>query len=96
MRYALSSILGLVTDKDTDAQGEQVTYAKKEKVIAPREARVLELSKVLSMIDKNNNVDLLETMLGRLQSAINIKEEDKDTVRQAVNAKMDSLLNTIK
>lgn len=30
-RYALSSLLGLVTDKDTDANGEQVvTYDKKE------------------------------------------------------------------
>jgi hypothetical protein len=30
-RYALSSLLGLVTDKDTDASGEQVvTYEKKE------------------------------------------------------------------
>jgi recombination protein, phage associated len=27
-RYALSSILGLVTDKDTDAQGEQITAQK--------------------------------------------------------------------
>ena len=27
-RYALSSILGLVTDKDTDASGEQVTQTK--------------------------------------------------------------------
>jgi len=30
-RYALSSLLGLVTDKDTDASGEQVVdYGKKE------------------------------------------------------------------
>jgi hypothetical protein len=30
-RYALSSILGIVTDKDTDAGGEQVKPAKTEK-----------------------------------------------------------------
>tara|TARA_R100000231_G_scaffold73850_1_gene57838 strand:+ start:161 stop:682 length:522 start_codon:yes stop_codon:yes gene_type:complete len=30
-RYALSSALGLVTDKDTDAAGEQVPVVKKEK-----------------------------------------------------------------
>lgn len=29
-RYALSSILGIVTDKDTDASGEQVKDAKKQ------------------------------------------------------------------
>lgn len=29
-RYALSSMLGLVTDKDTDASGEQVTKGTKE------------------------------------------------------------------
>ncbi len=36
-RYALSSALGLVTDKDTDAAGEQVTVAaKKEKLSKER------------------------------------------------------------
>lgn len=31
-RYALSSLLGLVTDKDTDASGEQVEKLKSKKV----------------------------------------------------------------
>lgn len=91
-RYSLSAMLGLVTDKDTDAQGEQVTYAKKEKKeIVPREIRVLELSEVLGMIEKNNVVDLLQQMLGRLESANNIKSEDKETVRKALEEKIDSL-----
>lgn len=94
-RYALSSMLGLVTDKDTDAQGEQVTYAKKEKVVAQREIRVLELAEVLGSIDKNNSADLLQQMLGRLESATNIKDEDKKTVREALNQKIDSLIKTI-
>jgi hypothetical protein len=37
-RYALSSILGLVTDKDTDAGGEQVKPTKKVGVINQDEA----------------------------------------------------------
>ena len=41
-RYALSSALGLVTDKDTDAAGEQVTVAaKKEKLNTKRFADAL-------------------------------------------------------
>ena len=35
-RYALSSILGLVTDKDTDASGQQVKDAKKQTLDAKR------------------------------------------------------------
>ena len=35
-RYCISSSLGLVTDKDTDAAGEQVPVDKKEKLSWPR------------------------------------------------------------
>ena len=35
-RYALSSALGLVTDKDTDAAGEQVPVVKKDKLSKER------------------------------------------------------------
>ena len=35
-RYALSSILGLVTDKDTDASGEQIKGAKKQSLDSKR------------------------------------------------------------
>ncbi len=40
-RYALSSALGLVTDKDTDAAGEQVKVVKKEKLNTKRFADAL-------------------------------------------------------
>ena len=40
-RYALSSALGLVTDKDTDAAGEQVPVVKKEKLNTKRFADAL-------------------------------------------------------
>jgi len=40
-RYALSSALGLVTDKDTDAAGEQVQITKKEKLNTKRFADAL-------------------------------------------------------
>lgn len=36
-RYALSSLLGLVTDKDTDASGEQVVKVLPDKKITPKE-----------------------------------------------------------
>jgi hypothetical protein len=37
-RYALSSILGLVTDKDTDASGEQKREAPQNATISPKQA----------------------------------------------------------
>ena len=40
-RYCISSSLGLVTDKDTDASGEQVTVVKKEKLNTKRFADAL-------------------------------------------------------
>ncbi len=40
-RYCISSSLGLVTDKDTDAAGEQVTVVKKEKLNTKRFADAL-------------------------------------------------------
>ena len=40
-RYCISSCLGLVTDKDTDAAGEQVKVVKKEKLNTKRFADAL-------------------------------------------------------
>jgi len=40
-RYCISSALGLVTDKDTDAAGEQVKVVKKEKLNTKRFADAL-------------------------------------------------------
>ena len=40
-RYCISSCLGLVTDKDTDAAGEQVPVVKKEKLNTKRFADAL-------------------------------------------------------
>jgi hypothetical protein len=53
-RYALSSILGLVTDKDTDAGGEQVIQT--EYVKQPTVKEVKEMSKK-SQEDYNNGTD---------------------------------------
>lgn len=91
-RYALSSLLGLVTDVDNDASGEQIDYKKKEsKPPVMREKKPLELSEVLLIIEKENNIDILQTMYSRLDSSINIKEEDKATVSKALEDKIESL-----
>jgi hypothetical protein len=50
-RYCLSSILGLVTDKDTDAAGEQKTPKKEEKKVEEKEAlSVAQFNKLIGMI----------------------------------------------
>ena len=41
-RYAISSMLGLVTDKDTDAQGEQVKPSQKPSIDDARFTKALE------------------------------------------------------
>mgnify|MGYP003650590199 CR=1 FL=1 len=62
-RYALSSMLGLVTDKDTDASGEQIksgTVAPKEKPISAYESAVNALN---TCISKESRDELLAKML---------------------------------
>jgi hypothetical protein len=45
-RYCLSSMLGLVTDKDTDASGEQVKTKKKPKIDNERLQKAIEAVKI--------------------------------------------------
>jgi len=63
-RYALSSILGLVTDKDTDASGEQ--EKKQESKQEPKEKPALPLSgkdfdKVLAFLQGGGKLETVRT-----------------------------------
>lgn len=52
-RYALSSILGLVTDKDTDAGGEQAKPAPKAEAMTKEKAEaILKTATTLEMLKK--------------------------------------------
>ena len=94
-RYALSSMLGLVTDKDTDAQGEQVkrqqvitSPAVTKKAIAVQDTTVRDKATVLNYIDSENDIDKLQDMLSRLNKSPNIKEEDKPSIGIALEEKL--------
>jgi hypothetical protein len=71
-RYALSSILGLVTDKDTDASGEQTKPAKVE---AKPKMHQLTADNVKSIIAKGTQQEVLD-QIGKkyMATTIQIKE----------------------
>jgi hypothetical protein len=71
-RYALSSILGLVTDKDTDASGEQTKQAPKE--VKPK-MHQLTADNVKSIIAKGTQQEVLD-QIGKkyMATTIQIKE----------------------
>ena len=60
-RYALSSILGLITDKDTDASGEQIkateTYKPKEVIIQQLPESGANFDKVKAYLDGGGSLD---------------------------------------
>ena len=70
-RYCLSSMLGLVTDKDTDASGEQVKTKKKPKIDNDRLEKAIEAVKSgkYELADIPLNFDLTDEqieILGRI------------------------------
>jgi hypothetical protein len=70
-RYCLSSMLGLVTDKDTDASGEQVKTKKKPKIDNERLQKAIEAVKIgkYELSDIPLNFDLTDEqieMLGKI------------------------------
>jgi hypothetical protein len=70
-RYCLSSMLGLVTDKDTDASGEQVKTKKKPKIDNERLQKAIEAVKSgkYELSDIPLNFDLTDEqieMLGKI------------------------------
>ena len=70
-RYCLSSMLGLVTDKDTDASGEQVKTKKKPKIDNDRLEKAIEAVKSgkYELADIPLNFDLTDEqieMLGKI------------------------------
>lgn len=69
-RYALSSALGLVTDKDTDAGGEQVKTEKKPTIDKER------FDKAIEAIDKG------EFMVEQLIERFDLTKEQLKTVKK--------------
>lgn len=69
-RYALSSALGLVTDKDTDAGGEQVKTEKKPTIDKER------FDKAIEAIDKG------EFMVEQLIDRFDLTKEQLKTVKK--------------
>jgi hypothetical protein len=70
-RYCLSSMLGLVTDKDTDASGEQVKTKKKPKIDNDRLEKAIAAVKIgkYELADIPLNFDLTDEqieMLGKI------------------------------
>ena len=87
-RYSLSSMLGLVTDEDADASGEQVVkpIQEKDQVSDDQKAEITKLAKQLDYTDNEIKAKLSSIRTGqlaqrtieKLQSDINTKEFESD------------------
>ena len=81
-RYSLSSILGIVTDKDTDANGEQKKKAQpKAKAIKPKGETTLSEKRGKAILSENRFTDAL-TALGEGKTTYNSIAEYKLTDEQ--------------
>lgn len=72
-RYALSSILGLVTDKDNDANGEQ--QPKKASKPTPELTKEEKISQTVKAIGKSTNTESLKKIWAKIPA--DFKKEEK-------------------
>jgi hypothetical protein len=89
-RYALSSLLGLVTDKDTDASGEQVKKPKEEKPVnVVDSAKAFELAK--KDIEKSTMTEELTQVAAKIAKSQSLTADQKEELDFMYSEKMDEL-----
>jgi ERF superfamily len=89
-RYALSAMLGLVTDKDTDAGGEQVkqtqsVYTTTPTIVITPESAHLQAKKA---IDEADTLESLTTLNTQVVKSKNLTAEAKKELGVLINTKM--------
>ncbi len=87
-RYALSSALGIVSDKDLDAYGEQMSPVKKVK---PKEKKpkLENLEEILmTILEYHKKGQSLEKIYNRLMSVYDIPNAQLTKIKKEVNARI--------
>ena len=95
-RYALSSMLGIITDKDTDAHGEQKVVTPPQKVVTPPQLLVQNSKDILVQNSKNWH-DVIIAMtdgkdgkiytLNEVERKYTIPEKTKEVLLEIVSEK---------
>jgi len=87
-RYALSSALGIVSDKDLDAYGEQVAPPKKAKP-KTKKPKIENLEEILlTILEYHQKGQDLETIYDRLTSVYDIPNFQLSKIKKEVNARI--------
>lgn len=98
-RYALSSLLGLVTDKDTDASGEQVGKRSISPENAPKTVeKPKDVQSTLSPrqqaekdIKEEDDIFGLNNLNDKIQKSKILSENDKEELSFIINEKLETL-----
>jgi hypothetical protein len=87
-RYALSSALGIVSDKDLDAYGEQMSPAKevKPKEKKPKLENLEEI--LMTILEYHKKGQSLEKIYNRLMSVYDIPNAQLTKIKKEVNARI--------
>lgn len=80
-RYALSSALGLITDKDTDASGEQVKSSNKPNLAEQVENAKAKIITATSLEDLKSKYLSLTKVEQSFQDVIELKDKLKNTLK---------------
>ena len=90
-RYSLSSALGIVTDEDTDAQGEQVKGVKKElpwltqKQFDSSVKRIQEANPNVHITEDGNDLELTpDDFLDKLTAGFRMKKDFKEALKTEI------------
>ncbi len=87
-RYALSSALGIVSDKDLDAYGEQVAPTKKAKA-KTKKPKIENLEEILlTILEYHQKGQNLEQIYDRLTSVYDIPNFQLSKIKKEVNARI--------
>lgn len=88
-RYAISSMLGLVTDKDNDASGEQV---KSNKVVAntPSVSPETALQRAKLAIEDCDSLETTETVSAQIKASKILTKENKVELNELIRLKMET------
>lgn len=87
-RYALSSALGIVSDKDLDAYGEQVAPPKKAKP-KTKKPKIENLEEILmTILEYHQKGQNLEQIYDRLTSVYDIPNFQLSKIKKEVNARI--------
>lgn len=91
-RYAISSLLGLVTDKDTDGAGEQVkTSPKTAKNASTSDKKIDYLALAKNSLEKATTDEEVAEVKKKVEASTNLTEQEKQFMYDEIVLKLEGI-----